>query len=342
MKLANNQVQVPLLFSLRHRTHSPHKTSYLLGTLHVRPLSILPDQCMTVIESCSSFVTEQSYDDADVSEYYTKAILRGENSPNWFSELSSEIADFVEKAVETYFEYYEPDLKKPAQALELWAAYHLAYQGFIIMLAAGNSDISNTDHQESLPMDHELMLNVFKDGNAGLETKMGNIPILKIKASGIQVFDELFQISKIALSTEEQSHELEEVISNYYNGGLFYNHQNAKEENEDSDTIDRNIRWIPNIAKHHAELPGSVLFGVGALHLIGEQGLLALLPKHGFEIARLKPDGSFQEYVYPFQSDTIAKTALARECFMLRFTSTSNSEAPCRSDKSPRLKPAPF
>ena len=72
----------------------------------------------------------------------------------------------------------------------------------------------------------------------------------------------------------------------------------ALEQNEDLETETRNLIWMPNFLKHHQNLPGPVLFGVGARHLIGERGLLVSLAQAGFKIKHFQPDGKFKEYTY--------------------------------------------
>lgn len=56
---------------------------------------------------------------------------------------------------------------------------------------------------------------------------------------------------------------------------------------EDNLMIGRNIAWIPVITSAVAAQDGPVLVAFGALHLAGEQGVLALLQAEGFEIERI-------------------------------------------------------
>lgn len=144
-----NKVNFPSMFSIEYA----NKTSYLLGTMHVLPLSALPDQCIKIIHSCSTLVVEDSTHDS--VEYYTKAILRDPNSASWLDQLPNNIANFIENLINTFYDEFDPELRRKAGELEIWAAYQSAYQGFMMQLT---KDQSIDQDESGFGMDQQLII----------------------------------------------------------------------------------------------------------------------------------------------------------------------------------------
>lgn len=314
MKTINN-VKLPSLFSIEYQD----KTSYLLGTMHILPLSVLPDECIKIIHSCSSVVIEQATH--DYMEYYTKAVLRAPNSPCWLAQLPNNIANFIEELINTAYNEFDPRLRKKADELEIWAAYQMAVHGLMIQLAKNQS----TEDESGLGMDNELCDITFAGKSVyGLEGKIDKIPRYKREANNIHDLINFYH--EVVTLKQKKEHtngnkeiSLESVINNYCSGVYLFSMHDATCENNERDTIERNLQWIPNILNVHQHLPGSVLFAVGGAHLIGENGLLSLLALAGARIGILKPDSTFQDYLYPFSSTNICKMALSHERSILHF-----------------------
>lgn len=324
-KATNNKINIPLFFSLERGK----KISYLLGTNHALSLGQLPLECFKIIERCSTFVTEE--DDTGQEEFYTRAILREKPSKSWVKQLPSEIAQKLEFYIAKFYESFPEELRKKADELEIWAAYQFAEQGLMQLLASHfHEEVNETTTEESSSMDHELS-NLFRDRIQGLENCLSSISQYKKEANTI---DDLIKSLKELILTEEScgnaygketksvTENLHSAIHNYCHAAHLYDQNYAVEQNDDTNTIERNLAWLPNFLQHHQTLPGPILYGVGARHLSGEQGLLSLLPKMGFKVKRLTPGGSFDDYTYPFESHYVSKKTLSQEsrllCWMRR------------------------
>lgn len=310
----DNNVKCPLLFSLERKS----KISYLLGTCHAMPLKSLPKACHDVFDQCTFFVTEEiDLPQEKILSYYLKSVVRSASSAPWVHQLPSHIVTFLEKRIAIYYDqhHYEP-IRKTIHQLKIWAAYQFAEDGHLILLNQEECKRRNelAEGERRVSMDCAL-IERFADKNGGLESVFDKIPGYKLVGGTIKDLKVLYEdmTSDLEESTEYGDKTLTDLLDSYQQGRDLYDPYNVLEETSDKITVARTIRWLPNIIKHHHSPDEIILFGVGSTHLIGEYGLLSLLPKLGFSISRLTINGTFEPYVYPFNSEIIARRTLAQE-----------------------------
>lgn len=311
-------VKYPPLFALEREG----KISYLLGTLHIEPLESLPKVCYDIFDKCTFYVTEEiEHSDEDIAQFYLKSVVRSASSKPWVHQLPPHVATFLEERIAVYYGQHHESIHKTIHQLKIWAAYQFAENGHIILISReeDNEKKELAEGEELTGMDNALLKH-FGAKNGGLESKFDKIPGYKIVGNTIEDLKRLYtaMTSEPEKNTEDEDEDrtLSSIIQSYRLGRDFYDPYNVLEETNDIVTVSRTIRWLPNIIKHHYNPDENVLFGVGLMHLIGEYGLLSLLPKLGFSISQLTINGTFEPYVYPFNSEVIARRALAQELRM--------------------------
>lgn len=80
-------------------------------------------------------------------------------------------------------------------------------------------------------------------------------------------------------------HALEQLIETEFSGAP---------ELRDALLADRNRNWIDDIASY-LEAPGDTLVIVGALHLVGDEGVVALLESRGYDVERVGSDANSEQ-----------------------------------------------
>lgn len=347
-------IKVPMFFSLEKNG----KTSYLLLTNHVLSTMELPHQCLKIISTCQSYVTEES--DQDAQEFYGKAIFRDKDSPDWAPKLSAETAQSLQTAINETSKMIGIPPPKLGD-LECWAAHYLAEYGYRTMIVDAastdnkvkadipvefedtNNDVgaetnAGTDPSSSsnpaYGMDLELIQSFKK--TYGLETLCSNIPLHKQNGNSVadlqKLYNEMLEaMTEIKVGEEESpnndAESLDSILDDYRFGQRLVRPEFADEQNQDLETIHRNFNWLPAFFHLHHNAEGPVLFGVGARHGIGECGLLSLLPKFGFTLKRLGSNGIFEDYIYPFQSHRVSDLALQYERITVAWSRKLQAEA---------------
>ena len=325
--LVTPKVKVPYFFKIKKN----NKENYLLGSMHYMvPVSALPSQVLEVMKICKNMVTEKTDDPLDNEQFFSITIKRKEDSKNWTEDLPMEVKAFAKKTCEEFIKKLAPNNPKwhyRLEELEMWAAYYFYWQACMEIYAQHVEIDESIDY---CSMDEELMLEWFNDTLIeGLEGYMDRIPNYKNEAKNMNVFIEIFnnfqKINSFERGEAKIEAEAEEIDAEntriqklggyaecYINGDNLFDWQLGRIISFDEDANQRNIAWIPNIIKHHNNLPGPVLFCVGIIHLTGNQGLLTLLKRAGFEIERLGPN-KFESYEYPYNEESILKNSLASQ-----------------------------
>lgn len=338
-KVKNEEIiKAPMLFSVAAKG----KVNYLLLTGHAISLSEFPPQCMSVIHSCTSYVTEESTEDAE--KFYMEAIFRPKRSKPWIAQLSYEIINFLEKGVTKFLEITGIPLEALGprsdliNRLHIWAAYYFVEYGYRNLIV--ESTKKNENNSNFMCMDLELIEKVFKAKPIyGLEDLCSKIPMHINSGSTVEDIRKLYQEIKEIMSKmetdkdklplksdKEDTESLEVLCDNYRQAKYLVSSKLAIEQNEDEETIDRNLRWLPKFSILHDSdaSKGSKLFGVGVCHGIGEWGLLSLLPKSGYKLKRITPNDTFEDYTYPFQSEIVYARTLSQEKLMISWTREIN------------------
>lgn len=291
----------PMLFSIT----KGDKVSLLLGTNHALPIDHFDSQVKDILLGCSHFVTEQSK--SDNANALLASCLRKPEDEDWYELLPEDIKLFITDKVDQYYlRVNQPSERRISMnKLSLWMAFQCICQ---VLMA---DMISPHTEEKPLCMDLQL-IEIFEKKNGlvyGLEDIMDQFLRYQREANSIDDIIHICIEHKKYLGDLEsypfKNHENIQENSQFKNYELNLNSTEAAVESSlDTDTISRNYDWLKNFNKFHEKLSGTVLFGVGCMHLLGEYGLLNLLPYHGYKLKFITPQLTFVDYTYPFNFNT--------------------------------------
>lgn len=244
-----------------------------------------------------------------LNDSYTDGTILNNSLVNWVETLTPQEFKCLQKAFNEWC-LQDPDLTKvlekiKLQDLDFGAFLYFAYQGAMIKYTKTTTEAEGNPE----PNMGSTLVDLF-DTISSLET-------FKQQYSTQYDTNDIRDIIELYNATQGSSQDNELVLDEYRNALDLYDPKNLREWNEHQETIARNLLWVPNFVKYHKKLKASVLFDVGDAHLYGEWGLLSLLLKAGFKIKRLTPNGTFEEYTYPFTSNYVSRKTLFQERYML-------------------------
>jgi uncharacterized protein YbaP (TraB family) len=236
--------------------------SYLMGTIHAIPIGNIDtsQKLKNLIFSCTRLFTEKSESLITANTFlpgddYAKNHLK----KRYYKQLKKAIEFYSPNSVETDSIY---KMNSPFYTNIILGykaqVYFTSYEDYLILLA--NSKNIATDGLESFE-EIAYIEKAYspKDGFIYLSDFIENIDIH-------------FEIYKSSLKAYQTRN-----INNFYYSQLKFNEQQT------NDMVDkRNLNWLPKIKL--AIKKESCFFAVGSAHLAGNNGLINLLRKEGFEV----------------------------------------------------------
>jgi uncharacterized protein YbaP (TraB family) len=247
--------------------------SHVFGTMHVSDPRVtrLPPPVRTALEGSGSFVMEALLDAAGLAQFTLSLFSPGERT------LEDHLGESLfARAAEILTRYGMP--LEIANALEPWAAY---------------ATLSMPPPDAGLPLDVSLMELARRQGAAlyGLESMQEQADAL----AGLPIEDQLRLLTDTVCHYDVLQQDIEVMIERYLKGDLDGLKSLSEKYMTDRDRLHdrvmeqllfrRNARMAKRLAPRLLE--GNAFVAVGALHLPGERGLLALIERQGFEIARV-------------------------------------------------------
>ncbi len=272
---ARSPAEQGLVWELR----GPHNTIYLAGSMHLlRPdAADLPAPVQRAYRDSSELVMEIDLDDLDPQAGAMFTATHGTYGPGQSLRAALGEARFARVLEEG------TKLGIPSAALDRLEPWVVA-----LLLSVAQMNAAGLD--TSAGVEQQLQALAQTDGKpiAGLETLDFQLSIFDdlppeqqakflelTLAEGEQMQDELDAIT--AAWREGRAADLESLLLGEY----------AKfPELYDALVYRRNRNWIPKI-RALGERDGNVLVVVGALHLVGEQGVIAMLEQAGFKPRRM-------------------------------------------------------
>lgn len=344
-----NSIIIPMLFALE----ANEKTSYLLLTNHSIALSEFQDEVLKIINSCSFYVTEESDEDAetfycktvlnsssannwinglskDVMQFLEMAIDKcfEADHPSVRKKLHElNMWAALHFAVQGYFlimlennqtnrdETDKTTIKGMDNTLvEIFANRQSGLQNFKSRIPQMKRECSSiqvfvelyNEYQKYLSSNSKHELHDFHNKENKDRKEQKNEQEQKSQE------DIENQKNRNHQNALEHENEIAVFFNDYRQGEDLNSSQYAVEANDDKEMSDQNILWLPNFIRFHNQ-GGITLFGVGAIHGLGEWGLLSLLPMLGFRIKRFTPNNTFEDYTYPFHSEYISRLSLSQE-----------------------------
>ncbi|MGD1893909.1 MAG: TraB/GumN family protein [Cyclobacteriaceae bacterium] len=243
--------------------------SYLFGTIHLMcPDDIQVTEAMeSALENSEKVVMELDMDEPNIVMETQKAAMMTDGTT--LNDLLSE------EEYQMVGDYLQDSLKIPIQMLNTMKPLMLSTLTFLDVLDCQPGSYEMVLAQRAKGQEKEVL---------GLESVEDQIA----------VFD--------AIPLEEQSDYLVEAIEKYgetvaetklmleaYQAGsvtkLYDITHEAMQDMEDAEKVlltDRNLKWIPKMEEMLKQQP--VFFAVGAAHLGGPQGVIALLQEQGYTV----------------------------------------------------------
>lgn len=259
--------------------------SYILGTHHLAPLSVL--------DGVEGF--KAAYDSVD--KVCGELVMSEMQKPETIMMLQKEMVMPDGKTLDSLYSEEEmarvSSLFKELTGIDLSMAAQLkpaaVMQQIVLLLNMKHIEGFNPNDQ----LDTFVQDKALEDGKKvlALETIRQQIDILYNAPLEEQAEDLLYVVDHIDESVSDVR-ELSEIYMSYDIGKLLecMEEQNAKsgcdEEELDRLLYDRNVAWAEKMPQMMKE--GPVMFVVGAGHLPGERGVLELLERQGYELTPVK------------------------------------------------------
>lgn len=263
------------------------KPSYILGSHHLAPLSVL-DGISGLEEVKRS--TEQVAGELVMSD---KAALQGHLMQRAMLPAGESYKTMLS---ESDYKILDKELKALMGAgMDQLGTMHpaiISMSASIFMFMKASPEINLMSH---IAIDEQLQTDATNAGKSviGLETIDDQIKAL-FDAEPIKT-----QTEQLVCSIKNMDFNIQSVIqlNDYYKAGqldkmydLSFNNPNdpctSSEESQNALVRDRNDKWLVKIPAIMKDKP--TLFVVGALHLAGEEGLLFQLDKMGYTIEAVK------------------------------------------------------
>ncbi|MEJ2515120.1 MAG: TraB/GumN family protein [Gammaproteobacteria bacterium] len=251
-------------------------TVYILGSVHVLKAGDypLPAPVSEAYAAADELLMELDLDDLDVAAVTTRMLELGASGDD--ATAREVFGDDAWETVVSRGRSLGLDLGAMA-AVEPWLAALMAY----------NLALAQAGYDPDLGVDQHLAGRAMADGKpiAGLETL----------AEQLDFFDSLAPEAQRQLleqtldSLDELATEADALVAAWRSGDLAALGARLEEDFEDYPELeqrlvtDRNQAWLPAIEARLAR-PGETLVVVGALHVVGPEGLPALLKSRGYAV----------------------------------------------------------
>lgn len=265
----------PALFPI-YAIERNNRVSYLLGTNHLLPLSLLGNFSVHIKRIVKSLVLECN-SKLTLADLYKAQVLQSSEpevkSQAWTSSLSSQQLACFQSAAVTYFERVPGAEALAASFARSPSALNKINPNYAHWVYA-----QGTRPKESMERDLvSLIEKVYELEQNGAER------LKHFLNSGGPAPPGSCERLKQAIAQISSKDFLEQIRA-------WYLHRAFPTDGSDSDLrlgIQRNLRWLDLIIKFHLTLDGPVLFAFGESHLYGAAGILELLRESGFKITQL-------------------------------------------------------
>ncbi|HXH54859.1 MAG TPA: TraB/GumN family protein [Gammaproteobacteria bacterium] len=284
------------------RIERDNRISYLLGTDHTAPFSILHPECQKIIKGASCGAGEVGNEWGGMSQ--DPELYRLEEEPVWSVNLPQNFVDFCLKLLKN-LEFKNLSFKALA-ILNTAALQQLGMDAYI-------TDFFNENKKPIYTLDfdqEETNLTVYGESIDWIENTYKEIKsIIKemrklkkgqdLNKDRLKTYESILKIYEGALNSFVQHGFIKELetfdsaCKEYLEGNL--------ELSEDEDKIfaelgERNYKWLPKILELHQRAQEPVVIFFGSDHLGGKYGLLNLLQESGFTIKRMNNKGIFKAF----------------------------------------------
>ncbi|MGB8320788.1 MAG: TraB/GumN family protein [Ignavibacteriaceae bacterium] len=249
------------------------KTSYLYGTVHLIPQSdfFLIDSIESKFKSCDEIVLEVDMDDP---EFLTKT------QQLMFMPDNKSIQDLLDSAdYGQLSDFFKDSLNLTLNQFQRLKPFFLVQ---FILPKMINKPLAS---YELTFVQMAKKYNIDLTGLESVEEQMNSIDKIPFKKQAELVLETIKDFNEDRLLYSQLIDAYKKMdFKNFYN--LMVKASPELKEFEQILLIDRNEKWVPRIEKMIKEK--SCFIAVGALHLEGENGLVALLKSDGYSVTPIK------------------------------------------------------
>ena len=245
------------------------KPSYLFGTIHLTCDTSLDANTLNALETTEQLYLELDMDDKSIQMKLMKLMMMKDGA-----KLSTLLSPEDFKILD---EFMKKNLNMSAKLFDSFKPFMISSMLFPKMLDCKSQSVES----ELMKITKEQNEEIF-----GLEKAEDQMKVFD-EISYQDQADELLKTVKDNL--EKDKKEFQEMITIYQNKDIegmlkMMNDSDNKITSENQDILlnDRNKKWIPIMIKTMKDKP--TFFGVGAGHLAGEEGVIKLLRKQGYNV----------------------------------------------------------
>jgi uncharacterized protein len=255
-----------------------HNTVYLLGSVHLLPNS---DRSLPVVTEAAYLDAEKVVQELDIVA--ASADLAGG------AALSLQTLPAGQKLADVLGPELHGRLQKAAAAVFIDVDYLSRMQPWYVALTLMQARLLRSGFNPTDGVDYQIAMRAQADRKPlqGLETA----------AEQLQIFAKMSMREQRAflsatIDDTDVSGEITEIVAAWRRGDLQQLESLLRSGAEESPeffkalTTDRNLKWLPKIETMLADPKDDYLVVTGALHMVGDQGLVELLRRKGYKIVR--------------------------------------------------------
>lgn len=247
--------------------------SYLFGTIHMTCDATLEKNTIKALENTKQLYLELDMDDESMQKQMMKHMIMKDDK-----KLSSLLSAEDFKLVD---EFLKKNIKMSAKMFDSFKPFIVTTMLYPKMLDCPFQSVETTLMKISKEQNEEIF---------GLETVEEQMRVFDKIPYEIQA-EELVKMAKSDLAKDKA--EMNKMMKIYLNkdieGMLKMMEESDNKisaENQEVLLNNRNKNWIPLMIEIMSDKP--TFFGVGAAHLAGEEGVINLLRKKGYEVEAVK------------------------------------------------------
>lgn len=247
--------------------------SYLFGTIHMTCDATLEKNTIKALENTKQLYLELDMDDESMQKQMMKHMIMKDDK-----KLSSLLSAEDFKLVD---EFLKKNIKMSAKMFDSFKPFIVTTMLYPKMLDCPFQSVETTLMKISKEQNEEIF---------GLETVEEQMRVFDKIPYEIQA-EELVKMAKSDLAKDKA--EMNKMMKIYQNkdieGMLKMMEESDNKisaENQEVLLNNRNKNWIPLMIEIMSDKP--TFFGVGAAHLAGEEGVINLLRKKGYEVEAVK------------------------------------------------------
>lgn len=247
--------------------------SYLFGTIHMTCDATLEKNTIKALENTKQLYLELDMDDESMQKQMMKHMIMKDDK-----KLSSLLSAEDFKLVD---EFLKKNIKMSAKMFDSFKPFIVTTMLYPKMLDCPFQSVENTLMKISKEQNEEIF---------GLETVEEQMRVFDKIPYEIQA-EELVKMAKSDLAKDKA--EMNKMMKIYQNkdieGMLKMMEESDNKisaENQEVLLNNRNKNWIPLMIEIMSDKP--TFFGVGAAHLAGEEGVINLIRKKGYEVEAVK------------------------------------------------------